>query len=529
MLGEAELAPEGLEHPLQLLAKSHSRKTHSRHAQARRYACHGSPRAKHASLGALSVVAGGACGLRPRALDRHGGLELGAARLVPGRLARHGQRQFSRLFGSNVCRRRRLGSRLLRGVRGDDALGATDRSRRQLSHHATFACQSHPHGHVLGSQSQSRSPRRCQWDRNARRSISIGPGQQRNSLSTWSWRGSSGCAQQKQRGAGSTTSSEPSEGLSWGGAKEGSSSTFPSVRPRRCSKQAAAWRASRRLVDLGPWDPGWEFPSQEALTHTLRNAVTCGDWAVQVTRVMLFIKCQTQQAVTARCSRQWAKEACQGSRQAPGTPSPRLASATASMAGWLGRSCLSHKLSHGCCYGWVDWGEVLPRPSLEEVDDVCKTSKSTAGLGHDCISPLAVVCCPVYARRWRKSGERARRGPLLGLPGQGVRPCCLGAFGHGGGSKVAAAVGGFVVTGPGQNLRTCLPRSSLGRGSANKLPKASLGLLVRFRQVCYFSFLGLWDHSSRLQWRHQSCQTHAGNSPGNSGNMSPDQQALERG
>ena len=54
--------------------------------------------------------------------------------------------------------------------------------------------------------------------------------------------------------------------------------------------------------------------------HTLYDrAATCGDWAFQVTRVMFFIKSQTQQAVnaaaadSARCWRQWAKEACQGS------------------------------------------------------------------------------------------------------------------------------------------------------------------------------------------------------------------------
>ena len=36
-----------------------------------------------------------------------------------------------------------------------------------------------------------------------------------------------------------------------------------------------------------------------------------------------------------------------------------------------------------------DMGEPLPRPSLEEVDNVCKTYKHTAGLGHDCINPKA--------------------------------------------------------------------------------------------------------------------------------------------
>ena len=121
---------------------------------------------------------------------------------------------------------------------------------------------------------------------------------------------------------------------------------------RRCSKKAAAWRAFRRLVaqavgslaawrkgrasqgtlqhtvnllasislpDLGSWDQGWDFPSQEAMAHFLRKAATYGDWAAQVTRVMVFVKIHTQQAVNAaaadaaRCWRKWAKEACQGS------------------------------------------------------------------------------------------------------------------------------------------------------------------------------------------------------------------------
>ena len=38
-----------------------------------------------------------------------------------------------------------------------------------------------------------------------------------------------------------------------------------------------------------------------------------------------------------------------------------------------------------------DWGEPLPRPSLDEVDGVCKTCKSAAGLCHDCINPKAIL------------------------------------------------------------------------------------------------------------------------------------------
>ena len=153
------------------------------------------------------------------------------------------------------------------------------------------------------------SPRRCQWDRDARKSNLNGLGLQRSFLPICSWPGWSGCAQQKLHGAGSMISAGPNAGLFWRGAKDWSSNTFPSARQRAtirgdcCSKKTAAWRAFRRLVaqavgsmagwrkgrasqgtlqqsvnllasislpDLGPWDPGWE-PSQ--------NARPCKDFA----------------------------------------------------------------------------------------------------------------------------------------------------------------------------------------------------------------------------------------------------------
>ena len=133
--------------------------------------------------------------------------------------------------------------------------------------------------------------------------------------------------------------------------------------------------------------------------------------------------------------------------------------------------------------------------------------RSSHNRSHGC----AVACAlPLTQAAGAKVGERARRDPLLGLPGQGVRPCGLGS------SKGAAAAGGFFATGPGQILRTCRSRSSLGGGSQNKLPKATIGLVVRFlrrlavsrgRQACHFLLLGLRDHPSRSQWHHHSCQT----------------------
>ena len=173
--------------------------------------------------------------------------------------------------------------------------------------------------------------------------------------------------------------------------------------------------ASISLPDLGPWDPGWDFPSQEALAHTLCNAATSGNWAVQVTRVMLFIKSRTQPAVdaeaadSARCWRQWAKEACRGSAGAAhgfskvgiddgevgGLARPELlVKANGDMvAAMVGRA--QGERQTACRPGGL--GRAA-RPSLEEVDDVCKTCKSTAGLGHDCVIPKAILQLPVELR-----------------------------------------------------------------------------------------------------------------------------------
>ena len=40
------------------------------------------------------------------------------------------------------------------------------------------------------------------------------------------------------------------------------------------------------------------------------------------------------------------------------------------------------------------WGDPLPRPSLEDVDNVFKTNKSTAGLGYDSVNPKAILQLP---------------------------------------------------------------------------------------------------------------------------------------
>ena len=171
------------------------------------------------------------------------------------------------------------------------------------------------------------------------------------------------------------------------------------------SQRSAHTVASISLPDLGPWDAGWEFPSQEALANALCKAATKENWTDQARRVMLFITRHTQQAVnvsaaeSARAWRQWAKEACQGSAGA-GHPFTKtgidngkqgtLAGAeqlAKQMETWLplwldGRRAAAKQLADQ-----EDWNP-LPRPSLEEVDDVCKTTR--ARLVWD-INPKAVL------------------------------------------------------------------------------------------------------------------------------------------
>ena len=322
--------------------------------------------------------------------------------------------------------------------------------------------------------------------------------------------------------------------------------------------------ASISLPDLGHWVPGWDFPSQEALAHTSCNAAHSGhsgDWADQVTRVMLFIKSQTQQAVNAaatdsvRCWRQRAKEACQGSARAGhafsktgiddgkhgGLAGPELL--VKQMETWLplwldGRRAMQDIQEHR----WI--GTRLHQPQGYSAD-ASRTASAihrfahgfrgqTPLLGtHDGFEAQAIrrsshnrphgcsVTCaiPFTQASGAKVGERARCGLLLGLPGQGVRPCCLCALDHGGGSKGAAAVGGFFVTGLGQILRTCRSRSSMAEGRKTSFPRRLWAYwcasyegwrFLEADKLATFAFWAFWDHSSRLQWRDHSCQTYVG-------------------
>ena len=153
--------------------------------------------------------------------------------------------------------------------------------------------------------------------------------------------------------------------------------------------------------------PFWNFPSQEALAHASHNAVTT-TWTDLVRRVMLFITSHTQQAVNvsaaepARGWRQWAKEACQGSAGA-GHASTKTGIEDGEHCGLAGPELLVKQMETWlplCMDGrranakQLTDQELLPRPSLEEVGDVCKTYKSTAGLGHRLHQPQGCSTAP---------------------------------------------------------------------------------------------------------------------------------------
>ena len=205
-------------------------------------------------------------------------------------------------------------------------------------HCSTFACQSHSHSHVLGSQGTGSKTAKAVLHGGASGTATPGGaflldlgsrgspcrpgagvvGGLRAAEAAWC-RIHDLCVTQRRPFLGR------SKGLVIEHVSHGQA-TRNDTR-RRCSKKAAAWRALRRLAaqavgrtslpSLSLPDPG--IFRRKKLWHTLRKAATCGDLAFKVTRVMVFIKSHTQQAVnaaavnSARCWRQWAKQACQGS------------------------------------------------------------------------------------------------------------------------------------------------------------------------------------------------------------------------
>ena len=216
---------------------------------------------------------------------------------------------------------------------------------------------------------------------------------------------------------------------------------------------------------------------------------------------------------------------------------------------------------------------------------MCKTFKSNAGLGHDCINPKAILQLLVELRvrfidllmafeaklvkplcwshmvvlRPKPPGGHRTIGLTVAAAGAvataeaigakvGERPRC-GLFPGLAKAKRATEPPGHTRSwwrqrrGGSSRRLPCYwtwqnSTSMLGRRSKNQFPNATRGLLVRFirrlafprgRRMRHFSFLDLWDHSSRLQWGHNRCQTHVGKSPRNSGVSPPFLQALERG
>ena len=158
-----------------------------------------------------------------------------------------------------------------------------NRSRRWTTHPPLRTRQSvSPSRPLLGvteywpANGPSRSPCRCQWDLDARKSNSNGPGLQRRRPPIWSWHGWSGCEQQKLRGVGSTIFAGPNAGLFWGGAKVWSSSTFPSARPRGTTRgDTAAKRPQPGLPFVAWWrkrSAVWPDGGRGELRRARRNS-----------------------------------------------------------------------------------------------------------------------------------------------------------------------------------------------------------------------------------------------------------------
>ena len=276
-------------------------------------------------------------------------------------------------------------------------------------------------GHrVLARQRPKPFPRRRQWDRNARRSTSIGPWRQRRPPKTWSRHGWSGCERRRLLGAAPTTSLELGAGPSWGDTRGWSLSTCPlprrrartpgklsTKRQRHDARSGASWPRQWATWLLGGTGghfstrrnaqfeqspqyrcpilaPGWEFPSQEALAPALHGAVTSENWTDLVRRVMLFHhEPHAARSMILRPNPHGAGDGRKkhaGARQALGMPSPRSASTMASTARSRGRSCWSSKWGHGCHCGWTGAGRTPSGSAIRRIgrtrchDPHCKRS-----------------------------------------------------------------------------------------------------------------------------------------------------------
>ena len=359
-----------------------------------------------------------------RTLDRHGRLEHGAARSVPGRLAlTRSTARFSRLRRPRVQEEQVQFSTASSPPSRWDTWCNRLRSWTTLPPRHTGQSDSHSKPRLRVTEpwranGPSRSLRGACWTATPGGALRLDLGGRRNFLTIW-------CRIHDLHGV----QRRPFLGRSTGLVIEHVSlgqATRNDTR-RSCSKKAAAWRSLRRLVaqavgnpaawrkgrtsqytsqrsvhtvasislpDLGPRDPGWDFPSREALAHTLCNAATSGEtrshgscFSSRATRnTQSMLRLQIRRVAGGNGRRKHA-----GGRPAQGTPSPRLGSAAASRAGWHDRSCWSSKWRRGdmvaAMVGWAQ-GE-------------CQAACRPGGLGRSFCHDLHSKRSTMFARHTR--------------------------------------------------------------------------------------------------------------------------------
>ena len=266
---------------------------------------------------------------------------------------------------------------------------------------------------------------------------------------------------------------------------------------------------------------------------------------------------------SARCWRQWAKEACQGSAGAAhgfskvgldvgdcdGLAGPQLL--VKQMETWLPLWLDSRRANAKQLADQEDMGEPSPRLSLEEVDNVCKTYKHTAGLDHDCVNPKAVLQLPVEL----KACQTFELVSHDGVEAQAIRrsPHCRPHSGPVAGAVAAPkAIGAAVGERPQCGLCLGLSRQSVRPhsivvaaargGSSRRLPCYSTGHDRFWAEGRKTSFptrlLACWC-ASYEGWRFLEADKCAifpfrafgtilpgcSGAPGNSGNTPPDLQS----
>ena len=361
------------------------------------------------------------------------------------RLARNGQRQGRRHLGCYLCRGSRSGPRLFRALRSDGAPGATGQGGGQLSHcsaHVSLSKATSWGHRVLARRRPKPFPTQ----------VPVGPRRQEEQFE-WTWAAeekpadlelawlewlraeeAAWCWIHDLCGAQRRPFLERSKGLVIEHVSLGQA-TRNDTR-RRCSKKAAAWRALRRLVAQAVGSlAGWR--KERASQGTLQQSVNL---LASISLPDLGLGSGTHSAQPGGTGLSRSQGSCFSSRVTHnkeltlrlwirrvvgGNGRRKLARGSAGAAhgfskagldlgdgeGLVGPQLLVNQIGTWLPL-WLDprranakqladqedKGEPLPRPSLEEVDNVCKTYKHTAGLGHDCINPKAILQLPVDLR-----------------------------------------------------------------------------------------------------------------------------------